>query len=82
MTAKQIVKEVMKIRGYTQKDIAEKLGYPTVTGVANRLNTNTTKDMSVDTLVKFLSAMDSEVVIRIKVGDKKEWVITDSVKEG
>lgn len=76
MNAKQIVADVMNIRGWSQKKLAEKLGYATVTGVANRLNGKNTKDMNVDTLVKFLSLMECEVVVRSTTKDKKEWVIS------
>jgi transcriptional regulator with XRE-family HTH domain len=76
MNSKQIVSEVMDIRGWSQKKLAEKLGYTTVTGVANRLNGKSTKDMNVNTLVKFLSLMECEVVVRSTTKDKKEWVIT------
>lgn len=76
MNSKQIVTEVMNMRGWSQKKLAEKLGYPTVTGVANRLNGKTTKDMNVGTLVKFLSLMECEVVIRSTTKDKMEWVVT------
>ena len=76
MNSKQIVAEVMNIRGWSQKKLAEKLGYATVTGVANRLNGKSTKDLNVDTLVKFLSLMECEVVVRSTTKDKKEWVIT------
>lgn len=76
MNAKQIVAEVMSLRGWSQKKLAEKLGYSTVTGVANRLNGKNTKDMTVNTLVKFLSLMECEVVIRSTTKDKTEWVVS------
>ena len=76
MNSKQIVAEVMNIRGWSQKKLAEKLGYATVTGVANRLNGKCTKDMNVATLVEFLSLMECEVVIRSTTKDKKEWVVS------
>lgn len=75
MTAKEIVKEIMKLRGFTQERLREKLGYSGVTAVANRLNSKATKDMSVDTLVKFTAAMDCEVIVRSKLADKTEWVV-------
>ena len=78
MNSKQIVAEVMDMRGWSQKMLAEKLGYATVTGVANRLNGKSTKDMNVSTLVQFLSLMDCEVVVRSRTKDKKEWVISPS----
>lgn len=76
MNSKQIVADVMDMRGWTQKMLAEKMGYATVTGVANRLNGKSTKDMNVNTLVQFLSLMQCEVVVRSKTKDKKEWVIS------
>lgn len=76
MNSKQIVSEVMNIRGWSQKKLAEKLGYATVTGVANRLNGKNTKDLNVSTLVQFLSLMECEVVVRSTTKDKTEWVIT------
>lgn len=76
MNSKQIVAEVMDMRGVSQKMLAEKLGYATVTGVANRLNGKSTKDMSVSNLVQFLSLMDCEVVVRSRTKDKKEWIVS------
>lgn len=76
MNSKQIVSAVMNMRGWSQKKLAEKLGYATVTGVANRLNGKNAKDLNVNTLVKFLSLMECEVVVRSTTKDKTEWVIT------
>ena len=76
MNSKQIVAEVMNLRGFSQKMLAEKLGYSTVTGVANRLNGKSTRDMNVNTLVQFLSAMDCKLVVKSNTKDKKEWVIS------
>ena len=81
MNSKQIVAEVMNLRGWSQKKLAEKLGYATVTGVANRLNGKNTKDLNVDTLVKFLSLMECEVIVRSTTKDKLEWKITLDEKE-
>jgi transcriptional regulator with XRE-family HTH domain len=73
MNAKQIVSEIMKKRGFTNAALAEKLKYPTASGVSERLRGK--QDMRVDTLVKFLDAMDCEVVIKSKLNDKLEWKI-------
>ena len=81
MNSKQIVGEVMNLRGWSQKKLADKLGYATVTGVANRLNGKTTKDMNVATLVEFLSLMECEVIVRSTTKDKQEWKITLEDKE-
>ena len=76
MNSKQVITEVMNMRGWTQKKLAEKLGYATVTGVANRLNIKNTKELNVETLVQFLSAMECEVIVRSPTKDKTEWTIT------
>ena len=73
MNAKQIVTEVMKKRGFTNAALAEKLKYPTASGVSERLRGK--QDMRVDTLAKFLEAMDCEVIIRSKLSDKLEWKV-------
>ena len=79
MNAKQIVAEVMKKRGFTNAALAEKLKYPTPSGVSERLRGK--QDMRVDTLVKFLEAMDCEVIIRSKLNDKLEWKIEVMAEE-
>ena len=73
MNAKQIVSEIMKKRGFTYVSLAKKLKYPTPSGVSERLRGK--QDMRADTLVKFLEAMDCEVVIRSKLSDKMEFTI-------
>ena len=73
MNAKQIVAEVMKKRGFTNVALADKLNYSTASGVSERLRGK--QDLRADTLVKFLEAMDCEVIIRSKLNDKMEWKI-------
>ncbi len=78
MNGKDIVKKVMKIRGMSMATLAEKLGYAHANGVSERLRN--TQDMRTDTLAKFLDAMDCEIIVRSKVGDKEKWII-DGVAE-
>ena len=85
MNSKDTVKEIMKLRGHNYRTLAEKLGYMAQkkdvlpTGVANRLSG--AQEMRVDTLVKFLEALDCELVIKSKTTDKQEWSITLDEKE-
>ena len=73
MNGKQIVTEIMKKRGHTFASLAKSLGYPTASGVSERVRGK--QDMRADTLVKFLEAMDCEVIIKSKLNDKMEWKI-------
>lgn len=79
MNGKQIVSEIMKMRGYTNAALADKLNYPTVSGVSERLRGK--QDMRVDTLVKFLEAMDCEVIVKSKLNDKTVWTIDGKQEE-
>lgn len=68
----EIVREIMADEGVTQKVLAERLGYSTVSSVTGRLNT---KKLSVDRMVAMLGAMGYEVIVR-KAGEEeggKEW---------
>jgi hypothetical protein len=69
---KETVREVMNAKGFTNALLAEKCGYNTPSGVSTKFERNT---MNVDTLIKFLEAMDCELVIRSKTTDKSEWVL-------
>ncbi len=65
--------EVMKAKGYTHALLAKKIGYTTQSGVTDKLHRK--EGLRVDTLLKFMEAMDCEVVIRSKTTDKTEWVL-------
>lgn len=73
MNGKEVVAQVMKLRGISGTLLAKKLGYATQSGVSERLRG--TQDMRADTLAKFLNAMDCEIIVRSKLDDKKKWVI-------
>jgi transcriptional regulator with XRE-family HTH domain len=79
MNAKEIVSEIMEKRGFTNSALAKKLGFSTASGVSERLRGK--QDMRVDTLVKFLEAMDCEVIVKSKLGDKMTWTIDVSKED-
>jgi transcriptional regulator with XRE-family HTH domain len=62
----------MKAKGFSGKTLAEKLGYNTPSAVTNRLQSKT---MTVEKLVELLEAMDCELIIKNKVGDKDSYVV-------
>lgn len=71
MKPNEIVKEIMKQRGYSYAAVAEKLGKSTPSAISNPLSRE--KGMRVDVLMEMLEAMDCELVIRSKLKDKSEW---------
>lgn len=68
----EVVKALMKAKGFSGKTLAEKLGYNTASAVTNRLQSKT---MTVEKLIELLDAMDCELVIKNKVGDKESYVL-------
>lgn len=62
MTDKEILRELMKATNMSSPVLAEKLNYKTTSGVTEKLRRK--ESMRLDTFVKFLSAMDSTIVVR------------------
>lgn len=74
MNEKQIVREIMKMRGWSQQKLADEAGYKYQTNIASLLSEGA-KGMRVDNLLKLLTTMGCELVVRDKMGSKKEWVV-------
>lgn len=68
----EIVKALMGAKGMSSKTLAEKMGYNTPSAVSNRLQGKT---ITVEMLVKLLSAMDCELIIKNTVGDKEVFKV-------
>lgn len=60
MKANEIVKDIMSRKNITQAELTEMLNLKTQSAVSGVLN----RDMKTSTLVKFLSALDCELIIR------------------
>ena len=73
MMGMEVVKLLMTERKISNKFLAEKLNYKTPSGVSERLRGS--QDMRADTLAAFLAALDCELVIKEKTGDKREFKI-------
>lgn len=68
----EIVKTMMATKKASGAVLAEKLGYNTASAVTNRLQSKT---MTVEKLIELLGALDCELVIRHKMGDKESFVV-------
>ena len=74
MNEKQVVREVMKLRGWSQPTLAAEAGFNSQSNITGLLNNNK-NGMRFDNLFKMLNAMGCEIVVRDKMGSKKEWII-------
>lgn len=73
MTGKELLKELMAFRKWSQSKLAEETGrsQSDITGYINRGK----NDIRVDILCELVNSMGCEVVIRDKMGSKTEWVL-------
>lgn len=82
MKSSEVIKEAMKVCGWSQKTLAKQAGYVDENGegkqtsVSSRINGNT---MRVDTFVKFLNAMGYELVVKSSNpnSNKSEWKVSE-----
>lgn len=68
----EIVKAMMKTKKASGAVLAEKMGFKTASAVTNRLQSRT---MTVEKLIDILDALDCELLIRHKMGDKETFVV-------
>lgn len=79
MTVKEIVYLLSTKQGLTQDNLAGKIGYTNQGSVARPLSRNSGMTMQVDTLVRWLEALDAQIVIEPLDGD--DGYVLDGEKE-
>lgn len=80
MTEKDVVRELMALRGWSQAKLAAEAGFKSQSNITGLLNNNH-NGIRIDNLFRMLDAMGCEIVVRDKMGSKKEWII-DQKEEG
>lgn len=73
MNDKDIIREALHVRSYTQEFLAQKAGYAGQAGIGRLLIAK--NGMRIDNFVKLLNAMDFEVVVRSKTKSGEEWKV-------
>jgi DNA-binding Xre family transcriptional regulator len=74
MTEKEVVRQVMSLRRWSQPKLAKEAGFKSQSNITGLLNNNK-NGIRIDNLVRMLTAMGCEVVVRDKMGSKQEWTI-------
>ena len=74
MNAGQLIREIMKNKGFSGAALSQKMGFSLPTYVINKISRG--NSMRVDSLLEMLEAMDCEVIIKNKIGKKEQWVLT------
>lgn len=73
MKPHEIIKEIMKLRGFSNQSLATKLGKSTASAVSTKLSRE--KGMRMDIFMEMVEAMDCEVIVKSKLADKTQWKI-------
>jgi len=74
MTEKEVVRRVMKLRGWSQPILAKEAGFKSQSNITGLLNNNQ-NGIRMDNLFKMLDAMGCEIIVRDKMGTNLEWTI-------
>lgn len=75
MTEREAIKAIMKERGWSQARLSKEAGFKNQSNVGMMLSPARKTGMGIDNLVSLAEALGCELVIRDKMGTKKEWVI-------
>lgn len=78
MNASELVKAVMKEKGYSYATLSKKLGCSTPSFVSEKLRRE--NGMRTDWFIKMLNAMDCEIIIKDTIGAKKVWKLSSEDK--
>ena len=73
MLAKDIIKEIMNNRRWSQAKLASEAGFKSQSNVTGILNRGT--NMKISNLVQMAEAMGCEVIVRDKMGSEQEWKV-------
>ena len=73
MKPNEIIKEIMKLRGFSNQSLSKKLGKSTASAVSTKLSRE--KGMRMDIFLEMIEAMDCEVIVKSKLADKTQWKI-------
>lgn len=71
---KQIISELIKMRGWTQMGLADELGQ-SKNAVSQTLTCKS--DMTIGRVLKYLDTLGAELVVRDRMGSRKEWRVND-----
>ena len=75
MTEKEAIKAIMKERGWSQAKLAREAGFKNQSNIGMMLSPARQSSINTENLFSLATALGCELVIRDKMGSKKEWVI-------
>lgn len=77
---KPYLKELMKEKGITQEEMANRLGYKRPSSITNRLNEKAKGTMRTYNLIDMLDVLGVKAIVRDRMGTGRTWVL-DNIEE-
>lgn len=77
---KPYLKELMKEKGITQEEMANRLGYKRPSSITNRLNKKAKGTMRTYNLIEMLDVLGVKAIVRDRMGTGRTWVL-DNIEE-
>ena len=74
MTEKDGVRKAMEERKWSQPKLAKQAGFASQSNITGFLNNNS-NGIRFDNLFRMLDAMGYDIIVRDRMGSKKEWTI-------
>ncbi len=76
ITSKDAIREIQKLRGWSQEKLAQESGMKSQSNITGILNRGSS--LRVDILTKLVEALGCEIIIRDKQDHTQEWRIHDN----
>lgn len=73
--SKTIIKDLYKMRGWTQAEFAQEVGYHGASAISWMLTGP--RGLSIERYLKMLNVLGADLIVRDKMGSGKEWRIDD-----
>lgn len=73
--SKAIIKDLYKMRGWTQAQLAQEVGYNNASAISWMLTGP--RGLSIERYLKMLDVLGADLIVRDKMGSGKEWRIDD-----
>lgn len=77
MTVKDCIQMLMEDQKMTQKTLAEQIGVKLPSNISVTLSRNDGMGMRVETLIRWLDALDADLVIQPREGDLEDEMLLD-----
>lgn len=71
-----LIKEMIKSKGFTQLEVADKIGLSSQTVITARLDDKSDRSIRIDSMLEILNAIGVKVIVSDRMGSEKSWELS------